>query len=128
MVTNTQPKVHDRVTISDSASPKHPRAGMLTLQTQGGVMKYRRILPFLLVTTGIYAQSNEAFWGKPAAIVKDASGRVTYEERRDASPSTVRVYSNGTCITQRYRPHTTQLQQVDAPDSKEEWLYDKRGP
>ncbi len=90
-------------------------------------MKYWLYLTFLLVTTGIYAQSDDVFWSKPGEIVKDASGRITYEERRDPSNYTVRVYSNGTWITQHYRPHTGQLIQIDAPDSEEEWLYDDRG-
>ncbi len=59
--------------------------------------------------------------------MRDDSGKITYQEIRDRTHYTMKVYSNGHWVTQHFRPHTTQLLQMDEGPASEEWLYDQRG-
>jgi hypothetical protein len=81
----------------------------------------------MLAAGTVAAQTDDPFWSQPDQVVRDDAGRITYQEIRDRAHSTVRVYSNGTWATQHYRPHTTQLLQVEEGNTTEEWLYDEQG-
>jgi hypothetical protein len=81
----------------------------------------------LASATSIAAQTDDPFWNKPDQVTKDDSGRIVYQEVRDRAHYTLRIFSNGAWTTQHYRPHTTQLLEIDEGDATERWLYDEQG-
>lgn len=65
------------------------------------------------------------FWNTPGEIIRDASGKVLYQEVKDPASFTMRVQHNGAWFTYRFHPHTERIARIDAPDTVEEYQYDK---
>lgn len=90
-------------------------------------MKFWLSLLFLALAATVQAQTFESFWDQPDKTIRDASGKVTYAEKRDRANSIMKVFTNGGWITEHYIPHTSELSLIEAPDTQEEWLYHGAG-
>lgn len=67
------------------------------------------------------------FWNTPGETIRDASGRIVYQEVKDPVGFTMRVQENGAWSTYRFHPHTDRIARIDAPDTVEEFQYDRNG-
>lgn len=67
------------------------------------------------------------FWSTPGETIRDESGKVVYQEVKDPVGFTMRVQQNGAWLTYRFYPHTDRIARIDAPDTVEEFQYDRNG-